>query len=176
MGYYMGDFYAADHMRGSMRGDPGFFSFIGKAIKGVTSLASSFLPGGGAIGAVTSHLPGAIRGPAMRIGGAILRHPVLSGAGAAGAIGLAAGMGGERMLAAPGGMPMRGFHMSKPRKGHPSHLVRNRRMRVSNPKALRRAIRRTSGFAKLAMRTIHLVHPKKRARFGGFKRRRRKAA
>jgi hypothetical protein len=47
-------------------------------------------------------------------------------------------------------------------------------MRVTNPKALRRAIRRTSGFAKLAMRTIHLVHPKKKARFGGFRRKRRK--
>ena len=47
-------------------------------------------------------------------------------------------------------------------------------MRVTNPKALRRAIRRTSGFAKLAMRTIHLIHPKKHVRFGGFKKKRRK--
>ena len=48
-----------------------------------------------------------------------------------------------------------------------------RRMNVCNPKALRRAIRRTHGFAKLAMKTIHLVYPKKRARFGGFRRKRR---
>jgi hypothetical protein len=47
-------------------------------------------------------------------------------------------------------------------------------MRVTNPKALRRAIRRTAGFAKLAMRTIHLIHPKKKVRFGGFKHRRKK--
>jgi hypothetical protein len=44
---------------------------------------------------------------------------------------------------------------------------------VTNPKALRRAIRRAHGFAKLAMRTIHLVHPQKKARFGGFRKRRR---
>jgi len=30
-------------------------------------------------------------------------------------------------------------------------------------------IRRTQGFAKLAMRTIHLVHPKKKVHFGGFR-------
>jgi hypothetical protein len=39
---------------------------------------------------------------------------------------------------------------------------------------LRRAIRRTQGFAKLAMRTLHLVHPKRHYRFGGFKKRARK--
>src|SRR5260370_949558 len=50
------------------------------------------------------------------------------------------------------------------------------RMNVTNVHALRRALRRTHGFAKLAMRTIHLVHPKKHARFGGFKKRRHKAA
>jgi len=53
-------------------------------------------------------------------------------------------------------------------------MVRNRHMRVTNPKALRRAIRRTHGFARLAMKTIHLVHPKKKARFGGFRRKRAK--
>jgi len=42
-------------------------------------------------------------------------------------------------------------------------------MNVCNPRALRKAIRRTHGFAKLAMRTIHLVHPKKKVRFGGFR-------
>jgi hypothetical protein len=50
----------------------------------------------------------------------------------------------------------------------------HKRMNVCNPRALRRAIRRTHGFAKLAMRTIHLVHPKKKARFGGFRRRAKK--
>jgi hypothetical protein len=53
-------------------------------------------------------------------------------------------------------------------------MPRHKRMNVCNPRALRRAIRRTHGFAKLAMRTIHLVHPKKKARFGGFRKRRAK--
>src|SRR5215470_9947357 len=48
--------------------------------------------------------------------------------------------------------------------------VKRRKMQVTNAHALRRALRRAYGFEKLAMRTIHLVHPKKRVRFGGFKR------
>ena len=47
-------------------------------------------------------------------------------------------------------------------------------MNVCNPKALRRAVRRTHAFAKLAMKTIHLVHPKKHVTFGGFKKGRKK--
>jgi hypothetical protein len=30
------------------------------------------------------------------------------------------------------------------------------------------------GFAKLAMKVIHITHPKKKGRFGGFKKRHRK--
>jgi hypothetical protein len=47
--------------------------------------------------------------------------------------------------------------------------VKNRRMNVGNARALRHALRRARGFEKLAMRTIHLLHPAKRGRFGGFK-------
>lgn len=82
---------------------------------------------------------------------------------------------------------VRGFHLNKSRyfvgnqhwwqsssvgtkveKG--SRCVKNRHMNVANAKALRRALRRAYGFEKLAMRTIRLVHPHKRGRFGGFKR------
>ncbi len=52
--------------------------------------------------------------------------------------------------------------------------VKNRSMNVGNTRALRRALRRAYGFEKLAMRTIRLLHPKKRASFGGFKRARAK--
>lgn len=51
--------------------------------------------------------------------------------------------------------------------------VKNRRLNVANPHALRRALRRARGFEKLAMRTIRILHPTKRGRFGGFKTRRR---
>lgn len=65
-------------------------------------------------------------------------------------------MGGGAL--APAGT--RGYHMSKPRRGVPSHLVRNRRMRVTNPRALRRAIRRAKGFERLARKVMHFVSPR----------------
>lgn len=52
--------------------------------------------------------------------------------------------------------------------------VKNRRLNVANPHALRRALRRARGFEKLAMRTIRILHPTKRGRFGGFKTRGRR--
>lgn len=51
--------------------------------------------------------------------------------------------------------------------------VKNRRLNVANPHALRRALRRARGFEKLAMRTIRILHPQKHGRFGGFKTRAR---
>ncbi len=155
MGYYMGDYY---------RGDPGIGSFLFGALKkgvglipGVGPLASSALsmikrPGGVA----------ATGGAIIKAGkGIIMKHPVLTAAGAAG-VAVAAGAAGERMISGAGHRKCK--HIL------PSGKCR-RRMNVCNPKALRRSIRRTHGFAKLAMRTIHLVHPKKKARFGGFKKR-----
>jgi hypothetical protein len=111
----------------------------------------------------------AITAAATTTGRAIVKHPVLSAAAAAGAL-----AGGEALMSHPGAMApgARGFHISR----KTGRVVRNRHMRVTNPKALKRALRRAHGFARLAMRTIHLVHPRKKARFGGFKHRRRKAA
>jgi hypothetical protein len=159
--YYQGDFY---------QGDPGFFSVIGKLGKAAFGMGKSLLglPAAGA-GKIVYAGPGVgttlgkiAKSPIVQRGvRAIVKHPVLSAAGAAGAIGMmGAGAGaaiGRRGMVAGGGR-------------------RRRRMNVTNVRALRRSIRRTQGFAKLAMRTIHLVHPKKKARFGGFKKRRRKAA
>jgi len=51
---------------------------------------------------------------------------------------------------APDGLP-RGYHWAKDGSGR---AVRNRRMNVANPKALRKAMRRVQGFEKLAKRTI----------------------
>lgn len=165
MGYYMGDYY---------RGDPGFWSVLG----GIAKKAVGFIPGVGpaisagldaivpaakpaAAGAAVSMVkPGFFKGATQTLGRGILKHPVLTGAGAAGLVGAAGAVAGaaaqKHGLLGGGGK-------------------KHRRMRVTNPKALRRAIRRTTGFAKLAMRTIHIVHPKKKGRFGGFKRRRRAA-
>jgi len=55
-------------------------------------------------------------------------------------------MGGIQGFGAP-----RGYHLAKDGSGK---LVRNRRMNIANPRALRRAMRRVQGFEKLARRTI----------------------
>ena len=68
----------------------------------------------------------------------------------------------------------RGFHMSKARKGHPSHLVRNRRMRVTNVKALRRGLRRLHGFEKICRRVLHFTHPRGARGRAVFRRARRR--
>lgn len=178
MPYYTGDYYRGDYYKG----DPGFLSTLGGIIKGV----GGFIPGVGplisgaggllekvgtkaaapaavaATHAVTA--PGFFKGATTRIGTKVVStaraHPVLTAAGAAGLAGVAAGAGGAALrahMAAGGGR-------------------RHRRMRVTNPKALRRAIRRTQGFAKLAMKTMHLVHPTRKVRFGGFRKRKRARA
>ncbi len=169
MGYYQGDYYV---------GDPGFLSFLKKG----ASFAAGFIPG---VGGIASRALSKIPVPARRVVGqatrAIIKHPVLSGAAAAGAVGAVAGAGiesrGSSMTpAAMGQMHIRvpGTIRQRMRNDRMIGGPRPRRMRVTNPKALRRAIRRTHGFAKLAMKTIHLVHPKKKVRFGGFKTRRKK--
>src|SRR5229473_1905399 len=122
MGYYMGDFYP-NHQR-VMKGDPGFFSFLG----GLAKSAVGFIPGVGPIAEkALSIIPKFGGRPGVsaivKRGGAIIKaHPVLSAAGAAGAIG--AGALGARAL-----------------RGHPAMagMRKHRRMRVTNPKALRRA-------------------------------------
>lgn len=172
MGYYMGDFY----QQGS-RGDPflGALLGIGKRIFGGVSGLLKHGGGRGSVGlptlggaAATAGMSQIIKAGAGRIGGAIRQHPVLSGAGAAGVLGAIGGAGAEKLLA--GGACPRGHHISKKH----GHCVRNRRMHVTNPKALRRAIRRCEGFSRFAMRCIRLTHPKKKGRFGGFKTHRKK--
>jgi len=55
-------------------------------------------------------------------------------------------MGGIQGYSTPSG-----YHLAKDGSGK---LVRNRRMNIANPRALRRAMRRVQGFEKLARRTI----------------------
>lgn len=57
---------------------------------------------------------------------------------------------GGRVLPVNGCCPT-GYHLAKDGSGA---CVRNRRMNVANPRALRRAMRRVQGFEKLARRTI----------------------
>ncbi len=150
---------------GYYSGDPGFFSLLRRAGSFAASIAAPHIPGGTLALKAISKVSAvrAAAGTAMRVTrGAIIKHPVLSAAGAAGAIGAGAlvqhrGAAADRVVMGPGGVMM--------------HMRRHRRMRVTNPKALRRALRRAHGFARLAMKTIHLIHPRKKVRFGGFRKR-----
>src|SRR5882762_1085300 len=160
-------------MMGYYSGDPGFFSIVKK----IGGAALSMVPGvGGLAGKVLSKIPSGIRPGiatmAKTAGTAIIKHPVISAAGAAGAVALGSGaMGRAGVFGRPAGKHPTARHRHALAMG----LGRARpRMNVTNVHALRRALRRTHGFAKLAMRVIHMTHPKKKARFGGFKKRRRK--
>jgi hypothetical protein len=180
VGYYKGDYYIGMRRGDYYMGDPGFWSTLGGiakgivgAIPGVGPIASSViggiqsavrpavkaLPASSAGAGMASNVVGSLKSAAGQAGAIVKAHPVLTAAGGAGILGAAAGAVGGRL--SKRGTPM------------PVGARRRRRMRVTNPKALRRAIRRTHGFAKLAMKTIHLVHPKKKARFGGFRRKRK---
>ena len=173
MSYYgaKGDFYSG--RTGYYRGDPGFFSNL---LGGIGGAVKGYITSGGNFAAAAK---GAI-------GGFVKQHPVISAAGAAGSAVAAEQVvthlpgrhpvpsrtGGMRSLPGSMGTPVvRGTMGGGRMRGAGG---RRRRMNVCNPRALRRAIRRTHGFARLAMKTIHIVHPKKKGHFGGFKKRRRR--
>ncbi len=178
MPYYMGDFY---------QGDPGFLSTFGK----IFSRAAGAIPGVGPLISRTGEAIMRIGKPAAAgaatvgiarrgveaVTGVVVKHPVLSAAGAAGVVGIAAGAGAERLLA-PGAAPLKGYHLTRrqrvPRRPEP-HLAKNRRMRATNPRALSRAIRRAHGFARLAKRVLAFTSPRRHKGHMYFKRRRKKA-
>jgi hypothetical protein len=161
MSYYTGDFY---------QGDPFWGALAGLAKRGVGALLGVARGGGaktlpGIAGPVT--IGATIKGTAGRVisatRGAIVKHPAISAAGAAGAAGMLIGAGAEYMMG-PGGCAPKGFHMSKPRGGQcPStpHLVRNRRMNVANGRALSRAVRRLHHFARKYRKVVGFVSPRK---------------
>lgn len=172
MGYYMGDYYRGDYYRG----DPGFFSFLG----GIAKKAIGLIPGVGPIAQGAIDMMGGGGGSMVK---AAAKVPALGRVGA-----MSEKIGpivtalkkpsrltrlGAGTLAA--GAAAAGYGMGRHAGARTATGRRHRRMNVCNPRALRRAIRRTHGFSKLAMKTIHLVHPKKKVRFGGFKKRRRRA-
>jgi hypothetical protein len=168
MGYYVGDFYGT--------GDPGIGSFFGGLAKKAIGSIPGIGPAASAIVSTIGRGRAATAGVVKAAGGVIMKHPVVSGAAAAGIIGTAAVSGTRMMMGGGGGgLAPKGYHLCKSKHGcKRGQFVRNRHMNPCNPRALRRAIRRTHSFARLAMHTIHLVHPKKKARFGGFRKARKK--
>jgi hypothetical protein len=153
-------------------GDPGFFSFLGRVGKAV----AGFLPGGGAItrtgealAKVARHSTGLTKAGQMGHAaiGAIRRHP---GRAAVGAVGIAA-----LPIALGHGMPSAGGGASAGRMRGAGGGGR-RRMHVTNVKALRRAIRRATGFARLARKVLRFTSPRPPKGRMYFKHPRRKSA
>jgi len=167
MSYYarpMGDYKTYGYA-----GDPGFLSSLWKGVKkiGGAVLKAAF--------PVPAAIYGAVKTPPIRMdigfptpgtpGGMPTSFP---GVGATpGTLGAFMGRAGPAFPSAvagqiaglprgarsfgPDGLCPCGFHPEKSGKGY---CVRNRRMNVANPRALRRGMRRVSGFEKLARRTI----------------------
>jgi len=169
MSYYrhpMGDYKTYGYA-----GDPGWLSGLWKGIKKIAPAVLGFAAGG---------IPGAIAG--MAGGGAAPQRLPAPGGGLQTVQGIPVGgaltFPGGMMLSAQGMIPGRGrlppytatgagvipgggrggtmvpsgYHFAKDGSGR---IVRNRRMNVANPRALRRAMRRATGFEKLARRTIN---------------------
>jgi len=134
-------------------GDPGWLSSIWKGVK---KLAPRIIGGlvGGPVGAVIT---------GATIGGAVISATKPRGIAPIappGAIGGALTMPGGTTISVAGVLPTHaalgahapsGYHLDKATR---SRWVRNRRMNIANPRALRKAMRRVQGFEKLAKRTI----------------------
>jgi len=151
MSYYsrpMGDYKTYGYA-----GDPGFLSSLWKGIKtvGKAVLGIPVLPTG----------PGPVAAPPMQFQPPVGYKPSFPGIGV-GPTTKVPGVGrlppytatGPGVLAGGGRVGElipRGYHYAKDGSGK---LVRNRRMNVANPRALRRSMRRVQGFEKLAKRTI----------------------
>ncbi len=153
-------------------GDPGFLSGLWRGIKRVApAIIGGMLGGpmgaaiGGAVGAPRPGTPpmfpqpqafarGRAGVPAIDVG---VAFP--GGVKVAGRIGpFTPFVGATRGGFTPGeqgGCPQ-GYHLRKD-KSLPPKCVRNRRMNIANPRALRRGMRRVQGFEKLAKRTIQFT-------------------
>jgi len=139
-------------------GDPGFLSSLWGVVKKVApTIIGSMI--GGPVGAVlaTAGQPGQARTKPKALPappGAIAGQISYPGGTSIG-LGLQAAQApvlGPYDPSRGTGMVPSGYHYAKDGSGR---LVRNRRMNVANPRALRRAMRRAQGFEKLAKRAIN---------------------
>lgn len=155
-GLMAGDYYGR---RNLAAGDPGLFGFLGRTIiGGVKGLIS-----GGPLGALTGAAAAALK----RTPPVAMQNPIGATLQPMGQLFPIHGPGDPRPKPGITGVVQRAL------PGGETGYFKRRRMNVTNPKALRRAIRRARGFEKLALRTIKLVSPQRKGRFGGFKTRKK---
>lgn len=171
MAYYMGDYYQGDYYQG----DPALGALIPFGLKlakvGVGLLTRS--KAGGMVARKVGRMlarPGTARVIAAAAGGAAITAaarpsiaPTMAGLPTAPGVRLPGGVSMIPSQMLPFGKPglvstqrPAGYHWS-PKAGT---WVRNRRMNVTNVRALRRSIRRATGFAKLARRVLSFVSPR----------------
>jgi len=153
--YYQGDYYQGDPFLGALIG--GAVSWLGKKIfkrklspSGQATLAKRIDTRGGqmvrsysaplAAGAIASGMTIPLPGPYKMTPRNILPggRPLFS----------REQMGPPAPPGAAAGCCPAGYHVS----GRTGACVKNRRMNVANPKALRRSLRRVAGFGKMAQR------------------------
>jgi len=167
MSYYSPQ--AGDYKTYGYAGDPGFLSSLWRGVKRfVKPIIGGII--GGPIGAAIIGQPGGRPAPPSQFpmvpqaGGGF---PIVAQVTMPGGASLSGGVmipGRGRLppftATGPGVLPAggrggtmvpSGYHFAKDGSGR---LVRNRRMNVANPRALRRSMRRVQGFEKLARRTI----------------------
>ncbi len=167
MSYYTPQ--AGDYKTYGYAGDPGFLSSLWRGVKKIAAPLIGYALGGplgGAIGGAISGKPSApTQFPMVPQAGGRPGFPIVAqvtmpgGASFTGGVMVPTGgrggkFGGRGTALAPqyaGGAVPSGYHFAKDGSGS---LVRNRRMNVANPRALRRSMRRVEGFEKLARRTI----------------------
>jgi len=134
-------------------GDPGFLSNLWRGAKKILPRVFGAAIGGPIGGLITG----------ATIGGTVVaaaKKPQPPMAPPPGSIGGAVTFPGGTTVSVAGVLPSHaavgahapaGYHLDKATR---SRWVRNRRMNVANPRALRKAMRRVQGFEKLAKRTI----------------------
>jgi len=131
MPYYVGDYYQGDYYQGDNYAAGGFLGSIGKFLGGAARAVIGATPLGGVVSAL---VPSFGKPKIAGIAGPrIIPTPGFIGAG-------------QRLI--PGGAS--GYM-----------LGRRRRMNVANTKALRRALRRATGFERLAKRVGRFTNPGK---------------
>ncbi len=160
---------AGDYKTYGYAGDPGFLSSLWKGIKSVALPIIGGLiagPAGAAVGGAMTKpgrpqppsqfpVPPGTLGGAISFPGGMTVSTAYTGGGRGGKFGggtrLATYQASQAAAAAVGGVCPTGYHLDKLTG---TKCVRNRRMNVANPRALRRSMRRVQGFEKLARRTI----------------------
>ena len=192
--YYRGDYYGA----GDFLGIGGFVKGLAKTVGGVASTLFNASPVGKIVSTVAAAVHPSLpqpKGVALQVASSAPapQYGLINFGGQGTQAGLLNFGGGSpppaQLTAGLPSMPgTKGYHLNKTtyetRGGgtsrwpqglavHPKGtvLVRNRRMNVGNARALKRALRRAGGFARLARRVMSFTHP--RAGRGHFKFKRR---